>query len=167
MKTKVVSNTGPILHLQEINLTEILDIFPLIITSEEVTKELKKHKVITPKKIKIIPFKSHWKDFVKLLTNQENLDLGEAEAIALSLQEKAQYFLTDDLEARKVARNHNVQVHGTVGIILKAFQKKKIDKKTAIQKVRELHNKSSLFITQDLIELIIDAIKAYPQHKFI
>ena len=89
------------------------------------------------------------------------MDLGEAEAIALTHQEKADYFLTDDLDARNVAITHSIKTRGTIGIISRAFREKIISKETAISKVRELQNKSSLFITQDLINEILGAINNF------
>jgi len=56
--------------------------------------------------------------------------LGEAQAIAPALQLKADYFLTDDLDARTVSTIHSIEAHGTAGIILRAFREKIIDKKT-------------------------------------
>ena len=158
---KAVSNTGPIIHLSEINLIKVLDIFYKIMIPKEVEKELRNNKIAVPRKIKIQELLPDFKDRVKILTNQENLDLGEAFAIVLAMQEKADYFLTDDLDARNIAIKYNLQVHGTVGIILRAFREKIIDKKTAIEKVNELHAKSSLFITKDLVDSILIAIKEF------
>ena len=161
MANKVVSNTGPILHLNEINFLKSLNIFSRIFIPEEVLVELRKNKVIIPKNVKLIIVKPNFKDTIKIMTNQYNLNLGEAEAISLCLQEKVEYFLTDDLDAREVAKKYNLEVHGTVGIIVRSFKEKIIDKKTAIEKVREMKTKSSLFITQDLIEYIINEINEF------
>ena len=161
MENKAVSDTGPIIHLNEINLIKVLNIFSIVIIPEEVEKELKNSKILILKKIKILKLSPSYKDKIKILTNQENLDLGEAFAIVLAMQEKADYFLTDDLDARNIAIKYNLQVHGTVGIILRAFREKIIDKKTAIEKVNELHAKSSLFITKDLVDSILIAIKEF------
>ena len=87
MGSKAVSNTGPIIHLTEINLIKILNIFQNITIPEEVKKELIKNNVPIPKRIKITKLKPESKDKTKILTNEYNLDLGEAEAIALSIQE--------------------------------------------------------------------------------
>jgi len=77
------------------------------------------------------------------------------------MQEKADYFLTDGLDARTVAVKYNLQVHGTIGIILRAFRERIIDKKTAIEKVNELYAKSSLFITKDLVDNVVRAIEEF------
>lgn len=158
MANKAISNTGPILHLTEIDLQKTLEIFPVIFIPTEVVNELRKNKISIPSKIKILKLNSESKDIVKILVNQGNLNFGEAEAIALALQEKADYFLTDDLDARQTAKNYNLETHGTIGIILKAFREKLIDKKTAIEKIKELKTKSSLFITQDLINEVIKSV---------
>src|SRR3989344_2555618 len=128
MVSEAVSNTGPILHLSEINLLNIMSLFSSVSIPEEVRNELRRYNINLPKKIKVKKISPKFKDTVKVLTSQSSLDLGEAEAITLSLQEKPNYFLTDDLEARSVARNYNLQVHGTAGIILRAFRERLLSK---------------------------------------
>lgn len=159
-----VSDTGPILHLSEINIVDCLDVFSKIFVPDEIIKELKKNKTEIPKKLNIKLLIDEWKDLVKILTNQKDLDLGESCAISLALQEKINCFLTDDLEARIVAKEYNLEVHGTVGIILRAFREKIINKNNAIEKVRELKSRSSLFITQDLIEEVVNSIKEFKRN---
>lgn len=161
MVNKVVSNTGPILHLCEINLFKALNIFSNILIPHEVENELRKNKIVFPSKIKVVALGSEFKDKAKIFVNQYDLDLGEAEAIALVLQEKADYFLTDDLDARQVAGNYNIEVHGTIGIILRSFREKVVSQEIAIERVMELKTKSSLFITQDLIDEVIKAIQVF------
>jgi len=161
MANNAVSDTGPILHLTEINFIKSLEIFSSVLIPEEVSNELRKHGIKIPRSVKIKTLNSQSKDRVKVLTNQHSIDSGEAEAIALALQEKASYFLTDDLEARRVAKNYNLETHGTVGVVLRAFRDKLINKRDAIEKTRSLKNNSSLFITQDLISEAIKAIEEF------
>lgn len=161
MVNRVVSNTGPIIHLTEINFLEALTVFSNVLIPEEVKNELRRNAISIPSKIKIVSLKNEWKDLVKILTNQHNLDSGEAQAIALALQEKADCFFTDDLDAREVTKLYHLEVHGTVGLILRAFREKFADRKIAVEKVRELQTKSSLFITKDLIEETIKAIENF------
>jgi len=60
-----------------------------------------------------------------------------------------------------VAIKYNFQVHGTIGVILRAFREEIIDKKTAMEKVNELYAKSSLFITKDLVDSVLIAIEEF------
>ena len=161
MASKAVSNTGPILHLNEINLIKALQVFQEVYIAEEVKNELIGNKLNIPKRIKLINLKPQFKDVAEILVNKFSLDLGESQSIALALQEKVDYFLTDDLDARTVANVHGIEAHGTVGIILRAFREKIINKETAIKKVRELYAVSSLFITKDLINQIINSINEF------
>ena len=92
MENRVVSDTGPIIHLSEINLVKVFDIFSEVVIPEEVERELKNNKIFIFRKIKILKLLPDFKDKVKVLTNQENLDLGEAFAIVLAMQEKADFF---------------------------------------------------------------------------
>jgi len=161
MVNKAVSNTGPLIHLNEINLIKCLNIFQKIYIPNEVFKELKKNKIKINSKIKIIKLKTKSKDIVFLLCNKYFLDLGESEAIALCLQERINYFLTDDLDARNVAKVYNINAHGTAGIILRAFREKVINKETAIKKVNELYTESSLFITKEIVRYIINSINKF------
>jgi len=161
MENRAVSDTGPIIHLSEINLIKVFNVFSVVVIPEEVERELKNCKILIFKKIKILKLSPDFKDKVKIFTNQENLDLGEAFAVVLAMQEKTDYFLTDDLDTRNVAIKYNIQVHGTIGIILRAFREKIIDKKTAIEKVNELYIKSSLFITKDLVNSVLIAIEEF------
>lgn len=161
MEANAVSNTSPIIHLTEINLTKTLDIFKNLAIPIEVFKELKKHNISIPKKIKTISINAQSKNMVNLLTNQYSLGMGESEAIALAIQTNADYFLTDDLDARITAKVYNLKVHGAIGIILRAFKEKIINKEITINKIREIHSNSSLFITNELVEEAIKAVRKY------
>ncbi|MEK6909130.1 MAG: DUF3368 domain-containing protein [Nanoarchaeota archaeon] len=161
MENKAVSNTGPIIHLTEISFIDALEIFSSIFTSKEVIDELLKYKIGLPKKVKLKNLSHSSKDMVKLFTNKYNLDIGESSAIALALQEKINYFITDDLDARIVAKDYSLEVHGTIGIVLRAFRQKIIDKKTTINKINELYNQSSLFITKDLVNNVLKAVEEF------
>ncbi len=165
MAGRAVSNTGPILHLFEIGILKAFDIFLSVEIPREVEEELKKYAVRIPKRVKIVSLINEAKDRVKMFTNQYNLDLGEASAISLALQQKADYFLTDDLEAREAAKKYSLEVHGTVGLLLRAFREKMLTKQEALVKVQELKSKSSLFITQDLITQIISAIEEFSKKR--
>jgi len=161
MESRVVSNTGPIIHLREIDLISVFNVFKEVIIPKEVENEILKRGLTIPAKIKVVQLNKEFKDISEILTNQFSIDLGEAQAIALALQEKVGYFLTDDLEARDAAKAYKIEPHGSAGIILRAFREKLIDKKTTIEKVRELHDKSSLFITLSIVKEIVNDVESF------
>ena len=161
MAGKSVSDTGPIIHLNEISLIKALGAFKEVCIAEEVKNELIKNKVNVPKSISLINIKPQFKDVAEILVNKFSIDLGESQSIALALQEKAVYFLTDDLDARTVANVHGIEAHGTIGIILRAFRENIISKETAVKKINELYTISSLFITKDLINKVVNSINEF------
>jgi predicted nucleic acid-binding protein len=70
--------------------------------------------------------------------NSFNIFRGEAEALALYWQEKADLLATDDDNVRKKKLILNINLIGTPAIILKLFRSKSIDRKKFIQSINEL-----------------------------
>jgi len=163
--SKAVFDTGPFIHLYEIESLNVLKLFKSIFIADEVFNELKKanlhNKISKIKSVKLLQLSPKHKDMSKLLVEKHNIGLAESSSISLTLQEKADVFITDDLDARTAAKNLNLEVHGTVGVILRAFRESVIQKDEAIAKIKELHEKSSLYITKDLVEWTINQIKEY------
>lgn len=161
MENKVVSDTGPILHLNEINSINLLKIFPEVFIPEEVNKELQKYKLKLEGSVKVLNLKLESKDNSKILLDQYGLDLGESCAIALAIQEGIKCFLTDDFDARIVGKRYGLEVHGTIGIILRAFRNKLLNKSQAKEKIISLRKSSSLFLTSDIISYVLKEIDQF------
>lgn len=70
--------------------------------------------------------------------NQFNIQRGEAEAVALYWQEKANIIATDDDNVRKKKILLGINIIGTPVIILKLFKEKIIDENKAEQCISEL-----------------------------
>ena len=51
------------------------------------------------------------------------VDRGEAEAIVLSAQMKADYLIIDERRARAIAQQYNIPLIGTIGVLLAAKRK--------------------------------------------
>ena len=69
------------------------------------------------------------------------LDRGEAEVITLALERQTRLVLIDELTGRKVAESLNLNVSGSVGILIRAKQMGEIP---AIQKAFEVANRADL-----------------------
>jgi predicted nucleic acid-binding protein len=61
-------------------------------------------------------------------------------------------FLTDDLAARNAAAELDVEVHGSIGIIVFAYSRRELSKSEAIDRMRTLQAETSLFITDAVVE---------------
>lgn len=120
-----VSNSTPLIHLAKLNQLALLPAFfgkimiPQAVFNECVTagEGYEDAALIA---------EADWLT-VKTVTNthlvtslKAELDQGEAEAIALALEQHATVLLLDDSEARDKARLYGITHTGTIGILLKA-----------------------------------------------
>jgi len=156
---KVVSNSSPLIHLAKIKKLDLLkEIFgkifipkavydECVVESFKEANEIKKSEWIIVKKIKN-------EDLKKALSIY--LDDGEAEAITLAIEEKADLILLDDYDAREVARKYGFNITGVIDILLKAKYMKKIRRvKPYLEKLRE----TGFWINDDLFLKILKEIK--------
>jgi len=148
----VVSNSSVIIALARICRLDFLEkLFRKIIVPEAVWKEATvegrsgREKVVGAGFIHVE--KASNKRLVALL--EEFVDTGEAEAIALALEFKADLLLVDDKDARNLAKKLGLQVMGTLGVIALAKYKGLIPKaKTIIDKLIE----SGFWISRRVLE---------------
>lgn len=124
----VVSNTSPILNLAIIGyLNLIKDQFAQVIVPPGVLAELKINEdrpgslamqaAIAEGWIQVQPL-TQSQTIVQLL--RQTLDQGESEAIALALEQQADWILLDERDGRKMAKSLGLNITGILGILLKA-----------------------------------------------
>ncbi len=119
----IVADTSPIISLSVIGKLDLLkDIFEEFIIPEEVYRELTKNDK---------PYSEMLKSFLKTNVRSINnhiavemlnfeIDKGESEAIILAIENNIKTILIDDYKARQVAMYKNLNVIGTIGLLLKA-----------------------------------------------
>lgn len=159
MASKAVADTGPILHLFEIDRLKLLNLFNKLVISTIIQEELSVYAIeMLPKNTEI---KEINKDQVRLLAEKYDLALGESSALWLCKSLQIPLLLTDDLNAREVASALEIKPLGTLGIIIRNYREKKINQTEAILLLQSLHQNSSLFITSGLIAYAIAEIKKF------
>ncbi len=128
---KIVSNTTPIISLLKIEKLSILrELYNEIYVPKEVFNELENGKS-----------KEYYTDLSRIswikITEIENkkslsyfldLDEGEAETIILATEIDADLTIIDETLGRFYAKNANLKITGTLGILLKAKQSGHIEK---------------------------------------
>ncbi|MBI4464634.1 MAG: DUF3368 domain-containing protein [Acidobacteria bacterium] len=87
---------------------------------------------------------------------ERELHRGEAEAIALSIEMKADLLLIDEKEGRVVARQAGLRVRGVLGVLLRAKANGKIPSIKA--EIEALRNRAGFFIAPHLeVEILRSA----------
>jgi len=169
LNTEVVSNSGPLIHLAQIGMFHLFSMFPVICIPQKVHEEVC---------IEGMPGCSEVKDAGNINVLQvpgtevegvkrkikEKLHEGELHALALSkLGNKT--FLTDDMDARCAAERLNIEVHGSVGVVVLAYHNNLIDIYQAEKALNDLYDVSSLFVTRAIVDIVITEIKKIEKTK--
>ena len=155
----VVSNSSPLIHLARIGRLELLQklfqevVIPLAVYREVVVEGRGKPGADLVQSAPWIRVKQLRDQALKQSLTLV-LDEGEAEAIALAVEEHAELVLLDEREACVIAKRLGLKVTGTLGVIVKAR------KLNLVKNVREELDKlkaTGFRIAPELEELILRA----------
>ncbi|MDJ0673970.1 MAG: DUF3368 domain-containing protein [Calothrix sp. MO_167.B42] len=124
----VVSDTSPITNLAAISQLDLLrQLYTTIVIPEAVYNEMVAVDKLVPSAAEIQAFSwiktqtiAHAQSVVDVQTNQDDIDLGEAEAIVLALELEADLLLMDERRGRVLAVNYGLSVTGLLGVLLQA-----------------------------------------------
>ncbi|WP_224338257.1 nucleic acid-binding protein [Haloprofundus halobius] len=141
-----VADAGPIIHLDEIDALALLSTVDKLLIPQTVYQELEAGTV--PPALESIEYELVETDTTTL---DVDLDPGETAALAVA-SERAAVLLTDDLAARDTANDHDVEVHGSIGVLVLAYSRGELKKTEAAKLMRALQTETSLFITDAVVE---------------
>lgn len=147
-----VTDSGPIIHLSEVNSLSLLNIFKNIIIPKVVYTEVEIGGI--PAELKEINYKKAEADVQRPV----ELDIGEEAAIKIA-RERDSILLTDDMEARDEAKDRGIKVHGSVGVIALGYTTGQISLEEAKKRMRKLQEESNLFVTDAIIEQGINKLE--------
>ena len=155
----VVSDTSPVSNLLQIGEADLLRrIFYKIVIPTEVFAELcqiesQKEFLTNQDWIETATLSNtNLKD--KLL---KDLDSGEAEAIALAFELKADYLLMDEIKGRRIAESYGIKVTGIIGVLIKAKDEGLIvEVKPYLEK---LISEAGFWLNPRLVEEILEIVK--------
>ena len=143
MNRIVVSDTTAITHLAKIDALDILHkLYGEVLIPEAVASELAQVKRTQPGALQVL--NSYWIKTVKIRNKAiveklaRRLDIGESEAIALSIELNADILIIDEMLGRTVAKKLVHSIIGMVGILLEAKKKGLINAvKSYLDKLRD------------------------------
>lgn len=125
----VVSDTSPITNLAAVGLLNLLhQLYQQVIIPQAVYDEMVSLSYIVPGTVEVqtLPWikVQTVSDIQRVTILQSKLDIGEAEAIVLALELKADLLLLDERRGRKLASSLGInQITGLLGVLLEAKQK--------------------------------------------
>lgn len=169
--SNAVADAGPIIHLHELDRLQLLEVFDIVAIPDAVWRESTIPGRVRPQSLlKISPLRRHSVDEKALEqfieeNNLSALQRGELESFLLCQHLGIEITLTDDLAARNAAKRLNLRPVGSLGIIVRACHQEIISLADAERLMWKLYDKSSLFITQVIVELAITQLRASEQHK--
>ena len=151
----IVSNTGPILHLREAQSLHLLHTFGPVLIPLAVDAELalndENWPATQPTWVQVSGLDPAHAVHATSWRTRRRIHVGEAEAMALARQVDADWFLTDDAAAISLARELDLEAHGSLGIVVLAFALRRIEQREADGIVRRLAE-SSLWISNRVLE---------------
>ena len=147
MTLAAVSDAGPLIHLAEIDSLELLSAFDTLLIPETVYEEVEAGGV--PDGISDLSYELVEAD--ERSVESEELDAGERAALAVAREHEV-ILLTDDLAAREVASDVDVEVHGSLGVIVLGYGRGLLDRGAAASRMRALQRETSLFVTEAVVE---------------
>ncbi len=156
------SNTSPVSNLALIGRLDLLrDQFEKICIPAAVKSELEGLPNPAARAVVQQGFEAGWLE-VSPVANvslaavlAKDLDQGEAEAIALAIEIKADVLVIDEKEGRGLARQAGLSVRGTLGILLRAKATGKISSLRA--EIDALRSRAKFFVARELEEEILRA----------
>jgi len=114
MSKIIVSDTSCLILLDKLNLLFILkELFQEIAITPEIEKEYGQH---LPEWVKVVDVQNKVYQMMLLST----IDLGEASAIALAIEQQNCLLILDDNKARKAATGLGINYIGTLGLLVEA-----------------------------------------------
>jgi len=147
MNRIIISDTSCLIALSNIELLDILkELYDEIIITKEVQDEF-------GKKLPDWIIRLEVKDKQKQSEIERNLDKGEASSIALALEIKNSTLIIDEIKGRRIAKSYNINIIGTIGILLIADKRGLI--KDVLSVILKLVNKG-FRLSDDLLNILIN-----------
>ena len=155
----IVSDTSPITNLIQIKQLDLLrKLFGQIVIPEKVFEELSDYERQTD-----VIKGSEW-ILVKTVSNQKavkelsgHLDLGEAEAIVLAKELKANLLIVDERRGRNEAEKQGLEIIGLLGILVRGKQKGHLQKLKPI--LDQLIKEVGFRVSKKLYEFILNSVE--------
>lgn len=162
---EIVCDAGPLIHLDELDCLHLFNDFDTVFVPEQVWQEVSHHRPgaltnpnVTLQKVKVNV--SIHPTFQSLMRSMA-LDYGEQAALTLMQSHSDAIFLTDDAAARLAAVTLGYQVHGSLGILIRAIRRNQMAKDEVLAILEAMPESSTLYVRPSLLKNIVDQVEKY------
>lgn len=159
-----IADAGPVIHLDEIGQLAVLDGFAEVLVPGVVAGESERHRPgwrsRAPTCVRIEDPSPERMQAIR--ASAPDLDPGETAALALWQDRRDAVLLCDDLAARRHARSIGCEVAGTLGLLLWAAGKRRIELPVARELVAGLAERTTLHIDPRLLDEALAALDRRP-----
>jgi predicted nucleic acid-binding protein len=162
-----VTDTGPFIHLDEIQQLEVLTaVFNTILVPEQVIREISNLTVLSfieqhPEVVHIEQVQV--KDLFTVKDSYHGFRLHPADLAIVVLLCKYDHAvaITDDLELRKAIESSGRTVVGTIGVLFRCFQLGVFDKEQLQNSISNIFNDSSLYLSSAFKKRVLEILNAH------
>lgn len=161
---QAVADAGPLIHLNEIASLSLLSVFDEVHMTSVVWTEATLPNRVEAKRLVMLPYLYEHQvvsnDIARFVldVNLSSLHFGEQTSLFLAHKLGIVLILTDDLAAREVAKSLGLRPVGSLGVIARACVRGLVDAELAVELMRRLQKQSTLFVTDQIVELAIQTL---------
>lgn len=149
----VVSDTSPLTALLTVNASEILpQLFGEVIVPRAVWQELQRSHPVLPAWLKARDV-ADARETLRLATV---VDQGEAEAIELAKELRAELLLIDERKGRRLATQEGIPIIGLLGVVLLAKRKSLIPSARVL--LDALRLEAGVYLSENLLERALASV---------
>ena len=159
---EVISNTSPLFYLHQIGQLNLLQkLYSSIKTPNAVYQELQAGKAqgISIPNIQDLEWINIAAPKTEYVPNVIDLGAGEAEVIALGIENPNSLLILDDALGRRIARLYNLKFTGTLGVLIRSKESGYID---LVAPLIQSLQQQGMWLTQDIISSILKLAKEAP-----
>ena len=154
---KAVCDAGPLIHLAEIHQESLLSQFSTLVIPASVLSEAISFKAPPNLRFEVQTL-SRTERLRATERLRSTLETGEVDAISICLTSPGAIFLSDDLKARMEAERLGIPVHGSLGIVVRAYRFGHLAFEDARLALLQLGTCRSLFISKAVVEAALEAL---------
>lgn len=160
-----VFDTGPLIHLHEINRLElVITVFNTLHLPEQVKREIRNEAIIQFLQQNTTCVSIHSVNESELFVTKEaysgfQLHLADLAVLSLLPKIKNAIAVTDDLALRKAVESSGITTVGTIGILLNAYKRGVIDKSQLVKLLDLTFNDSSLYLNSAFKTRVLNIVE--------